>query len=84
MKVVKKTSEYTVLQRRDNRYAVVGADKKPVNGEEKIRILVAEDLLKVKLPAAEPEPAPAEEAAAEEAVAEASAEDTADEEPAAE
>jgi hypothetical protein len=80
MKVVKKTSEYTVLQRRDGRYAVQDSKKSPINGDEKIKILVAEGLLKVALPA-EPEPeveateeaaeeAPAEEAAAEEAPAE--------------
>ena len=62
MKVVKKTSEYTVYQRRDERYAVVGADKKPVNGDEKVKILLAEELIKVTAPAApEPEEAPPEE-----------------------
>lgn len=69
MKVVKKTSEYTVLQRRDNRYAVVGANKQPINAEEKVKILVEEGLLKVAVPAPAPEPE-AEEAAAEEASAE--------------
>ena len=39
MKVVKKTSEYTISQRRDNRYAVVDANKNPVNGDEKVKIL---------------------------------------------
>ena len=77
MKAVKKASEYTIYQRRDGRYAVKGADKKPINGEEKVKILVAEDLIKVAAPAPAPEPAaeeaPAEEAAGEEA-GEASAE----------
>lgn len=80
MKVVKKTSEYTILQRRDNRYAVVGADKKPVNGDDKVKILVAEDLLKVAVPAPAPEPE-AEETVAEEAPAEAAAEDAEAEQP---
>lgn len=66
MKVVKKTDDYTILQRRDNRYAVVDNNKKPVNGEDKVKILVAEELLKVTLPAPKEEEAPAEEAAAEE------------------
>ncbi len=70
MKVVKKTSEYTISQRRDGRYAVVGSDKKPVNGDDKVKILLAEELIKVTAPAPAPEPeveeAPAEEAAAEE------------------
>jgi hypothetical protein len=85
MKVVKKTSEYTVLQRRDGRYAVKGSNKSPVNGDEKIKILAAEGLLKVAVPAA-PEPEVveepvAEETAAEEAPAEeAPAEDAADSE----
>ena len=67
MKVVKKTSEYTVLQRRDGRYAVKGSNKSPINGDEKIKILAAEGLLKVAVPAA---PEPVEEPVAEEAVAE--------------
>ncbi|MCP3908537.1 MAG: hypothetical protein GY712_11035 [Oceanicoccus sp.] len=70
MKVVKKTSEYTISQRRDGRYAVVGSDKKPVNGDDKVKILLAEELIKVTAPAPAPEPeveeAPAEETAAEE------------------
>lgn len=84
MKVVKKTSEYTILQRRDNRYAVLGANRQPVNGEEKVKILLAEDLIKVTAPAPAPEPEPEAEApAAEEAAAE-EASDAAEEEPAAE
>ncbi len=55
MKVVKKTSEYTIYQRRDERYAVVDGNKKPVNGEEKVKILLAEELIKVTAPAPEPE-----------------------------
>jgi len=67
MKLVKKTAEYTVYQRRDERYAVEGANNKSINGDEKVKILVAEGLLKVALPK-EPEPeAAAEEAPAEEA-----------------
>ena len=61
MKVVKKTSEYTITQRRDGRYAVVDSKKQPINGDEKVKILVAEELLKVTLPAP-----PAEELEAEE------------------
>ncbi|ARN74773.1 hypothetical protein [Oceanicoccus sagamiensis] len=71
MKVVKKTSEYTISQRRDGRYAVVGSDNKPVNGDDKVKILLAEELIKVTAPAPAPEPEPeAEEAPAEEAAAE--------------
>ena len=69
MKVVKKSSEYTITQRRDGRYAVVDANKKPVNGEEKVKILLAEELVKVTAPAPVPEPEAEVEAAAEEAPA---------------
>ena len=70
MKLVKKTNEYSIYQRSDERYAVKDADKKPVNGEEKVKILLAEDLIKVVAPAEpvaeEPAEAEAEEPAAEE------------------
>ena len=62
MKVVVKNDEYTIYQRRDGRYAVEGTDKKPINGDEKVTILAANQLIVVTLPAA-----PAEEAASEEA-----------------
>ena len=79
MKLVKKTDEYTILQRSDNRYAVKDASKNPVNGDEKVRILAEEGLIKAAAPAAPEEvveEAPAEEAAEEEApVEEASAEE---------
>ncbi len=71
MKLVKKTAEYSIYKRGDDRYAVKDANKRPVNGEEKVRILLAEELVKVAVPA-EPtaEEAPSEEAPAEEAAAE--------------
>jgi len=62
MKVVKKTADYTVYQRGDERYAVKDAEKKPVNGDEKVRILLEEGLIKVAAPAAPAEPEPAAEA----------------------
>jgi len=63
VKVVKDTAEYTVFQRRDNRYAV-RANGKWVNGDDKVEILYKEELLKKPEPKAEPEAA-SEEAAAE-------------------
>ena len=75
MKLVKKTDEYSIYQRRDGRYAVQDGNKKPVNGEEKARILLAEDLIKVTLPAEQP----AEEEVAEEAAAEEGAEEAVEE-----
>lgn len=60
MKLVKKTAEYTVFQRRDERYAVQGSNQKWINGDAKVEILYTEGLLKKPEPKAEPE-APAEE-----------------------
>ena len=60
MKLVKKTEQYSIYKRGDERYAVKDVNKKPVNGEEKARILVAEDLVKVtrrEKPAVEEAPA---------------------------
>tara|TARA_B110000503_G_scaffold17871_1_gene26145 strand:- start:12694 stop:13023 length:330 start_codon:yes stop_codon:yes gene_type:complete len=62
MKLVKKTAEYSIYKRGDERYAVKDANKKAVNGEEKARILLAEGLIKVTLPA---KPVLEEEAAVE-------------------
>ena len=73
MKVVLKNDEYTIYQRRDGRYAVEAADKKAINGDDKVAILVANDLIKAALPP-KPEPEPevkAVEEAAEEATTEA-------------
>jgi hypothetical protein len=77
MKLIKKTDEYSIFQRGDERYAVKDAAKKPVNGDEKVRILLAEGLIKVTEPAAPAEPEPAEEETVDEASAEASADDEA-------
>ena len=67
MKVVVTNDEYTIYQRRDGRYAVEGADKKPINGDEKVTILLANELISVTPPAApEEEAAPEDEAAPEE------------------
>ena len=63
MKLIKKTAEYKILMRGDDRYAVQDASGKPVNGEEKVRILVEEDLIKVTLPSPEEEVAEPEDTA---------------------
>ena len=76
MKLVKKTAEYSIYQRGDNRYAVKDVGRNAVNGDEKTRILIAEELIKATLPAAPAvEEAPevdtaSEDVAAEEATAE--------------
>lgn len=69
MKVVKKSPEYTIYEKRSRRYAVKGADKKWINADEKVKILLAEKLIEVK----QAEPKSAEEAPADEAATEAEA-----------
>ena len=66
MTLIKKTAEYSIFQRGDNRYAVRDAAKQAVNGDEKVRILRAEGLIKIAAPAApaEPQPETPEEASA--------------------
>ena len=82
MKVIKKTKEYTIYQKGSGRYAVKDSDKNWVNADEKIKILLAEALIKAVMPSeSSPEEAPVEELPAEEA----SVEEASDEEaPAAE
>lgn len=60
MKSIKKTAEYTIYQKRNNRYAVKSANGQWLNGDDKVTVLVAESL--IKLSAAAPVEAPAEEA----------------------
>lgn len=85
MNLIKKTSEYKIFKRGDERFAVQDASGKPVNGEEKVNILLAEELIKVSLPGTAPvEEAPTDdEATEEEGTVEASSDDEApvDEEP---
>ena len=67
MKLIKKTADYKIFMRGDERYAVQDANGKPINGEEKVNILVAEDLIKVTVPSPKEEaPAEAEDAGADE------------------
>lgn len=61
MQEVKKTAEYTIFKKKNGRYAVKGANRQWVNGEEKTKILLANDLIKVSAPG--PAATPAEEAA---------------------
>jgi len=87
MTLVKKTDNYKIYLRGDKRYAVQDSCGKPVNGEEKVRILIEEDLIKVAMPTEAPadeavveeapteEATPAEEPAEEEAAAEEATED---------
>jgi hypothetical protein len=72
MKTVKTTAEYTVYKRADGRHAVKGKDKKFINGDDKVNILIAEGLLTA------PQPKPAEPEATDKETAEAT-EDAAEE-----
>lgn len=73
MELVKKTNEYSVFKKKNGRYGVKGANKKWINGDEKVKILLAEGLIKA------PEPKKVEEAPVEEETVEASAEDSTEE-----
>ena len=70
MKLVKKVEGFVIYQRRDERYAVETTSGAAVNGEEKVAVLLAQELIKVTAakpaePAAEEAPAADEESAAE-------------------
>jgi len=73
MKEVQTAGEYTIYQKKSGRYAVKGADKKYVNGDDKAKILLDAGLVEITLPKPAEEPV---EAAAEEATEEAPAEDS--------
>ena len=76
MKVVVRTDEYTIYQKRNERYAVRGEGRAWINGDDKVRILLEHKLIEVAEPKApEPEEAAAEEGAEE---TEASAEEGAE------
>ncbi len=79
MQQVKKTADYTIYEKKSGRYAIKGKDKQWLHGEDKTRILTAEQLVKLPEPkAAVPESAPE---AAPEAVTEATPEATAEGQP---
>ena len=65
MEIVKRTSEYTIVKKRNGRYAVKAKGRSWVNADEKVKILMEAGLIKTPEPKpAEPEPV-VEEAAAE-------------------
>ncbi len=82
MKVVARTDEYTIYQKRSERYAVQDSGKGWVNGDAKVAILLQHKLIEAprpKAPEPEAEAPAAEEASTEEASAEAPAAETSDE-----
>ena len=74
MKLIKKSADYKIFVRGDDRYAVQDSNGRSVNGEEKVRILVEEELIKVAVPSAPAVVADEVEAVAEEAAEEPAAE----------
>ena len=74
MKLIKKSADYKIFVRGDDRYAVQDSNGRSVNGEEKVRILVEEELIKVAVPSAPAAVADEVEAVSEEAAEEPAAE----------
>jgi hypothetical protein len=69
MKVIKKTKDYVIYQKSSGRYAVKNKEKRWVNADEKIKILLSEKLIKTLAPAPKKPEAPVEIAAVVEEVA---------------
>ncbi len=70
MKVLKKTDEYIIYQKRSGRYAVEDAFKKIINGIDKVNILIEAGIIKQAAAVVVAEEVVAEEVVAEEVVAE--------------
>ena len=78
MKVILRTKQHTVYEKKSGRFAVKDAEKNWVNGDDKVAVLLAEGLVKTAPQAvaeapveeAPVEEAPAEETAVEEALVE--------------
>jgi hypothetical protein len=73
METVKATKEFKIFKKRNGRYGVKNEKGQWINGEDKVKILSAEGLIKVSVPKKVEEP-PAEEAPVEAAAEEAPAE----------
>lgn len=73
METIKRSAEYTIFKKRNDRFAVVDGNNKWVNGEEKVKILLKEKLIKLTAPKKKEE-APAAAAPAAEATEEKKAE----------
>lgn len=76
-KAKKKNPEYKLIEKKSKRWSVLGKDGKYINGEEKVKILLAEGKMKVDLPKKKVEE-PVEEVVAEEAPAEEASEEKAE------
>lgn len=68
MQVVKKTTEYKIYRRGDERYSVLGPNRRRINGDEKVAILKEAGLITLTEPKPKvEEPAPVAEGEAESA-----------------
>ncbi len=56
MKVVTRTGEYTIYQKRNQRYAVRNSARQWVRGEDKVAILLAHNLIEAPVPKAPDHP----------------------------
>jgi hypothetical protein len=56
MEIVKTTEEYQIIKKRSGRYGIRGTNRKWVTGDEKLKILIAEGLIKAPAPKEEAEP----------------------------
>jgi hypothetical protein len=57
----KPKKDYVITKKRSGRYAVVGKDRKPINGDAKVEILLKEGVIKKQVKKAKPaEDKPAE------------------------
>jgi hypothetical protein len=54
MEVVKTTKEHTILKKRSGKFGVKASNRKWINGDAKIKILLAEGLIKAPAPKAVP------------------------------
>ena len=71
MKEIKSVGDNKIFQKKSGRYAVIGSDKKYINGDDKAKILADAGLVTIPEPKAAPvEEAPAEAEASEETPAE--------------
>ena len=80
METVKATKEFKIFKKRNGRYGVKNDKGKWINGDDKVKILSSEGLIKVDIPKKVEEP-PAEEPATD-AATEAPAEEATEETPA--
>lgn len=65
METVKQTKEFKIFKKRNGRYGVKSSNGKWINGEEKVKILSTEGLIKLSAPKKKEEPAAEEAPAAE-------------------